>query len=80
MSELQLDLSAGVLTATLNRPDVRNALNRAVVDGLHRALDRADLEPVQSMAFKASVAPAAQLGASSGRPRAHSPSTQRSPF
>ncbi len=45
MSELQLDLSAGVLTATLNRPDVRNALNRAVVDGLHRALDRADLEP-----------------------------------
>jgi methylglutaconyl-CoA hydratase len=45
VSELQLDLSAGVLTATLNRPDVRNALNRAVVDGLHRALDRADLEP-----------------------------------
>ncbi len=44
MSELELELADGVLTAKLNRPEVRNALNRATVDGLHRVLDRADLD------------------------------------
>lgn len=45
MSDLLLELTGGVLTATLNRPAVRNALNGVMVDGLHRMLDRADLEP-----------------------------------
>ncbi|MGH7579528.1 MAG: enoyl-CoA hydratase/isomerase family protein [Gemmatimonadales bacterium] len=35
---------AGILTLTLNRPDKRNALSSAVIEGLHRALDAADLD------------------------------------
>jgi methylglutaconyl-CoA hydratase len=37
-------LDAGVLTLTLNRPDKRNALNAALLDGLHESLERADLD------------------------------------
>lgn len=37
-------LVGGVLTLTLDRPDKRNALNAAVVETLHAALDRADLD------------------------------------
>ena len=42
---LRVGLEAGVLTVTINRPEKRNALNAEVVEGLHRALDRADLDP-----------------------------------
>jgi len=37
-------LADGVLTVTLNRPDKRNALDSATVDGLHVALERAELD------------------------------------
>ena len=37
-------LVGGVLTLTLDRPDKRNALNAAMVETLHAALDRADLD------------------------------------
>lgn len=37
-------LDAGVLTLTLNRPEKRNALDAALIDALHAALDRADLD------------------------------------
>jgi methylglutaconyl-CoA hydratase len=37
-------LADGVLTVTLDRPDKRNALSAAVVEGLHGALERADLD------------------------------------
>jgi methylglutaconyl-CoA hydratase len=37
------ELSDGVLTLTLNRPDKRNALNREIIDGLHAAVEQADL-------------------------------------
>jgi len=39
-----VELSAGVLTVTLDRADKRNALNSAVVEGLHEVLERADLD------------------------------------
>ena len=37
-------LSAGVLTATLNRPDKRNAIDTAMIDALVAVLERADLD------------------------------------
>jgi methylglutaconyl-CoA hydratase len=37
-------LDAGVLTLTLNRPAKRNALNAELIDGLHAALESADLD------------------------------------
>jgi methylglutaconyl-CoA hydratase len=37
-------LADGVLTVTLNRPDKRNALDSATVEGLHVALERAELD------------------------------------
>jgi methylglutaconyl-CoA hydratase len=40
-----LALEGGVLSLTLDRAEKRNALSGAVVEALHRALDRADLDP-----------------------------------
>jgi methylglutaconyl-CoA hydratase len=37
-------LAGGVLTATLNRPDKRNAIDTAMIDALLATLDRADLD------------------------------------
>jgi methylglutaconyl-CoA hydratase len=37
-------LDGGVLTLTLNRPEKRNALDTALIDALHAALDRAELD------------------------------------
>lgn len=42
---LLVALDGGVLTLTLNRPDKRNALGVVLVDALHAALERADLDP-----------------------------------
>lgn len=39
------ELRSGVLTLTLNRADKRNALNGALVESMHAALDAADLDP-----------------------------------
>ncbi len=41
---LRVALEDGVLTLTLDRPDKRNALSMAMVDALHAALERADLD------------------------------------
>lgn len=41
---LLTSLNAGVLTLTLNRPDKRNALNTELLDRLHQAVERADLD------------------------------------
>jgi methylglutaconyl-CoA hydratase len=37
-------VAAGVLTATLNRPDKRNAIDSAMIDALVQAIERADLD------------------------------------
>jgi methylglutaconyl-CoA hydratase len=37
-------LESGVLTLTLNRPDKRNAIDTAMVEALHGALERAELD------------------------------------
>jgi methylglutaconyl-CoA hydratase len=41
---LGVALAAGVLTLTLDRPDKRNALSAALIDALHDALERAELD------------------------------------
>jgi len=41
---LRIGLDGSVLTLTLDRPDKRNALNSALVEALHVALERADLD------------------------------------
>ena len=43
--QILYDVSEGVLTITLNRPDVLNALNRAVHDGIHAGLTEAAGDP-----------------------------------
>ena len=41
---LRVSLADGVLTLTLDRPDKRNALSAELIDALHAALERADLD------------------------------------
>ena len=41
---LLVTLAGGVLTATLNRPDKRNAIDSAMIDALYATLERADLD------------------------------------
>jgi len=43
-SPLRSELAAGVLTLTLDRPEKRNALSGALIEALHQALGRADLD------------------------------------
>ncbi len=42
---VRVEVEAGVLTLLLDRPDKRNAINSAMLDGLHLGLERADLDP-----------------------------------
>jgi methylglutaconyl-CoA hydratase len=44
MTTLLTSLESGVLNLTLNRPDKRNALSAQLIDALHQALERADLD------------------------------------
>lgn len=41
VADVEVMREGAILTITLNRPDVLNALNRSVHDGLHRALEQA---------------------------------------
>src|SRR5438874_762670 len=41
VADVEVTREGAVLTITLNRPDVLNALNRSVHDGLHHALEEA---------------------------------------
>ena len=42
VADVEVTREGAVLTITLNRPDVLNALNRSVHDGLRGALERAE--------------------------------------
>ena len=42
---LLVDVAAGVMTLTINRPDKRNAIDEAVLDGLQAGLDQARRDP-----------------------------------
>lgn len=44
MTSLITSLDGGVLTLTLNRPDKRNALSAELIELLHQAFERADLD------------------------------------
>lgn len=41
---VQVTIAGGILTATLNRPDKRNAIDTAMIDALLESLERADLD------------------------------------
>lgn len=41
---VQVTIAGGILTATLNRADKRNAIDRAMIDALLGAVERADLD------------------------------------
>jgi 2-(1,2-epoxy-1,2-dihydrophenyl)acetyl-CoA isomerase len=49
MSEVEVSREGAVLTITLNRPDVLNAINRAVHEGLRDALEQARAEDVRAV-------------------------------
>jgi 2-(1,2-epoxy-1,2-dihydrophenyl)acetyl-CoA isomerase len=49
MSEVEVSREGAVLTITLNRPDVLNAINQAVHDGLRDALKQARAEDVRAV-------------------------------
>jgi 2-(1,2-epoxy-1,2-dihydrophenyl)acetyl-CoA isomerase len=49
VADVEVMREGAVLTITLNRPDVLNALNRSVHDGLNRALDEARHESVRAV-------------------------------
>jgi methylglutaconyl-CoA hydratase len=44
-SSVLTSADGGVFTITLNRPDKRNALSSEVIEQLHQALERVDLDP-----------------------------------
>jgi enoyl-CoA hydratase len=41
-NEIMIDVDAGVMVVTINRPDARNSINLAVAEGLSAAMDRLD--------------------------------------
>ena len=49
MADVEVARAGSVLTITLNRPDVLNALNRAVHQGIHDALERAQDPSVRAV-------------------------------
>ena len=49
MADVELMRDGAVLTITLNRPDVLNALNRSVHEGVHEGLQRAEAPDVRAV-------------------------------
>jgi 2-(1,2-epoxy-1,2-dihydrophenyl)acetyl-CoA isomerase len=49
VADVEVTREGAVVTITLNRPDVLNALNRSVHDGLHRALEEAQDNSIRAV-------------------------------
>ncbi|KTE25020.1 MULTISPECIES: crotonase/enoyl-CoA hydratase family protein [unclassified Sphingopyxis] len=49
--ELATRVEDGILVITMNRPEARNAMNKAVAEGIAEALDRLDAEPALRVAI-----------------------------
>src|SRR5512139_1693391 len=41
-SEVLVDVTDGVMTITINRPEAKNAINKAVAEGIAAAMDKLD--------------------------------------
>ena len=44
-SEVMVSVDNGVLTITLNRPQTKNAANKALADGVNAAIDQLESDP-----------------------------------
>ena len=62
------DVDDGIVTITLNRPDRLNAMDRTLIDGLHRALGELD---ARDDVRAASLTGAGRSATSSSRRRHH---------
>ena len=55
-----VSVADGVADVVLNRPDVRNAIDQAMIDDLHRALDALEPDPsVNAVIFSGASTPIA---------------------
>jgi 2-(1,2-epoxy-1,2-dihydrophenyl)acetyl-CoA isomerase len=54
VADVEVTREGSVLTITLNRPDVLNALNRSVHEGLHRALEQAQDREIRAVVITGS--------------------------
>jgi len=89
MSEnvVQVDVAEGVATITINRPEARNALNRAVRSGLPRAITACEADDAVDVMILTGADPAFSAGperrsspaASSSRSAATSSSRRSTP-
>jgi len=50
-NEVLVDVSDGIMTVTLNRPEAKNAANRAVAVGVAAAMDQLDADPAIRVAI-----------------------------
>ena len=49
--EVLLSIDNGIMTVTINRPDTKNAINRAVAEGIAKAMDELDRNPAVRLAI-----------------------------
>ena len=45
MSEVLVEAEDGVLIVTINRPEAKNAMNKAAAEGISAAMDRLEADP-----------------------------------
>jgi enoyl-CoA hydratase len=50
-SEVQTAIEHGIMTVTINRPDAKNAINRAVSEAIAQAMDQLDSNPALRLAI-----------------------------